>query len=270
MSYILDALKKAEKERRQNAASELLAGSDAFSREPVKRLVWPYLLLVALLINAGLFLWLFGPWNSKRPVPIAPQAQSDRAASSVEKVKERFDIGRVTSLPPSPVASEINRVEARKNEERSRTAKASPSAKTDNSLRSGRTMPDLRGKISERAKPDGVQEKAGNSRSAARPAAPDNQISADHKQAGNTLTPRGTKVYEMNELPQSVLSSLPNLSLSLHLYYADPSSRLISVKGRTLREGQELTPGLKLEEINPDGAVFIFQNYRFQVGLNTK
>jgi general secretion pathway protein B len=74
----------------------------------------------------------------------------------------------------------------------------------------------------------------------------------------------------MNELPQSVLSSLPKLSLSLHLYYADPSSRLISVKGRTLREGQELAAGLKLEEINPDGAVFSFQNYRFQIGLTAK
>lgn len=270
MSYILDALKKAEKERRRNVASELLTGSDAVSREPVKRSMWPYLLLVVLLINAGLFLWLFGPWNSKRPVPVAPQAERDRAASSVEIVKERFDVGRVTSLPSSPAASEINRLEARKNEGKSRTAKASPSAKTDKSLRSVRTVPDQSGKISERAKPDEVQEKAGTARSAARPATPDNQISADQKQAGKTVIPGGTKVYDMNELPQSVLSSLPNLSLSLHLYYADPSSRLISVKGRTLREGQELTAGLKLEEINPDGAVFSFQNYRFQVGLSAK
>jgi len=270
MSYILDALKKAEKERRRNAASELLTGGDTVSREPVKRAMWPYLLFIALLINAGLFLWLFGPWNSKRPVPIAPLTERDRAASSVEIVKERFDAGRVTSLPSSPVASEINRLEARKNEEKSRTVKTSPSAKTDNSLLSVGTMPDQDGRTSKRAKPDAELEKAGTSRSAARPSPPDNQISADQKQAGKTLVPGRTKVYKMNELPQSVLSGLPNLSLSLHLYYADPSSRLISIKGRTLREGQELTAGLKLEEINPDGAVFSFQNYRFQVGLDTK
>lgn len=270
MSYILDALKKAEKERRRNAASELLTGSDAVSREPVKRSMWPYLLLVALLINAGLFLWLFGPWNAKRPAPVLQQVEKDRSPSSVEIVKERFDIGQVTTLPPSPVASESNRLEARKNEGKSRTAKASPPAKTGNSFRSVRTTPDQSGRISERAKPDAVQERAGTSGPAARPAPPDNQISADQKQASKTVIPGRTKVYRMNELPQSVLSGLPNLSLSLHLYHADPSSRLISVKGRALREGQELTAGLKLEEINPDGAVFSFQNYRFQVWLNTK
>lgn len=271
MSYILDALKKAEKERqRNNAVSELLTGSDTVSREQNKRALRHYLLLFVLLLNAGLFFWLFGPWNSKRPVPVQEQAEKTRTTTSSQIVRERSDVGPPTSLPPVLAKSESSRLEVRKPEQQSQTAQVSASAKTEGSLRHAETKAVLDMKVPASAKPGAVKEKTGTARAVAKQVPPEDRISSDQTQVSKAGIPGGDKVYKMNELPQSILSSLPSLSLSLHLYNADPSSRLISVKGRTLHEGQELTAGLKLEAINPEGAVFSFQNYRFQVGLNSQ
>jgi hypothetical protein len=54
MSYILDALKKSEKEHQQGTVPDLMTVQDVMVQEPTKRPLLPYLLLVALLLNAAL------------------------------------------------------------------------------------------------------------------------------------------------------------------------------------------------------------------------
>jgi hypothetical protein len=55
--------------------------------------------------------------------------------------------------------------------------------------------------------------------------------------------------------------------VSAHYYSAEPRSRFIRVNDQALREGQTGAAGLKLEKITPDGAVFSYQGYRFQMGI---
>src|SRR3989304_1233253 len=74
MSYILDALKKSEKERRHGTVPDLLTVQDILVQEPKKRLLWPYFLLIALLLNAGLFMWWLNPWQSKKPKVVVQSA----------------------------------------------------------------------------------------------------------------------------------------------------------------------------------------------------
>jgi general secretion pathway protein B len=66
MSYILDALKKSEKERQQGTVPDFMTVQDAMVQEHKKRLL-PYLLIVSLLINSALFVWWLVPWQSKKP-----------------------------------------------------------------------------------------------------------------------------------------------------------------------------------------------------------
>lgn len=67
MSYILDALKKAEKERQQGRVPDLQAVHGPPADQAGRRRAWPALVLVALLVNAGLLLWWFAPWRPPEP-----------------------------------------------------------------------------------------------------------------------------------------------------------------------------------------------------------
>jgi general secretion pathway protein B len=64
MSYILDALKKSEKDRRRGTVPDLLTIQEVTLQKKIKRHLWPYLLAFALILNAGLFIWWLKPWKT--------------------------------------------------------------------------------------------------------------------------------------------------------------------------------------------------------------
>lgn len=47
----------------------------------------------------------------------------------------------------------------------------------------------------------------------------------------------------------------PNITITVHAYSPDPAERLAGINGKLLREGQEISPGLKLERITMDGVI---------------
>jgi general secretion pathway protein B len=67
MSYILDALKKSEKERQRGTVPDILANQESLLHEQKKRPLLLYLLLAAILFNIVLLVWLLNPWQSKKP-----------------------------------------------------------------------------------------------------------------------------------------------------------------------------------------------------------
>ena len=77
--------------------------------------------------------------------------------------------------------------------------------------------------------------------------------------------PQATEPISFWELPQSVRDSLPELRITV-LVYADRSEdRFLLMAGRRLFERDEFEPGIVLDEIRRDGAVFLYRNYRFLV-----
>lgn len=80
-------------------------------------------------------------------------------------------------------------------------------------------------------------------------------------------TLRNTKIIGMDELPLSVRQKLPDLSISGHFYDSRPSGRVVTVGGRILHEGAAAAPGVTLERITPDGAVFSCDGLRFHKGV---
>jgi hypothetical protein len=75
------------------------------------------------------------------------------------------------------------------------------------------------------------------------------------------------RVINMSELPLSVRQRLPDLTVSGHFYNSRPSSRIVTLSGRTLHEGDAAAPGIKIERITTDGVVFSFEGYSFQRGI---
>ena len=76
------------------------------------------------------------------------------------------------------------------------------------------------------------------------------------------------RVLGLNELPPSVRNSLPAFRVSGHAYSPDPALRVTRINDQILQEGHSLAPGLRVEEIIPEGVVLSYQGYRFEVGIN--
>ena len=75
------------------------------------------------------------------------------------------------------------------------------------------------------------------------------------------------KVYSLDDLPPSVRQDLPAIAISGHSYSVDPSLRIVLINGSTMREGQFVTGGLRLEQITSDGVILSYQGYRLRKGV---
>ena len=74
-------------------------------------------------------------------------------------------------------------------------------------------------------------------------------------------------VVALAELPLALQQELPPMTISVHAYSGRPADRLVGINNRMLREGDELVPGLRLEQITPEGMVFGYKGYSFRRGV---
>lgn len=80
-------------------------------------------------------------------------------------------------------------------------------------------------------------------------------------------TPASQRVPLLSELPDDVRRQVPALKLGGLVYSAAPASRMLIVNGDIQREGSTVAPGLTLEHIKPKAAVFSLRGQRFEVQL---
>ena len=268
MSYILDALKKSEKERQRGSVPDVLTPQDAADGQKGKRGLLPYLVLGVLILNAGLLAgWLIGSpkkpqtaaqsvtpqqvqTNAPKPANDTHTARASLEASSVEFVRT----GNSVTLP----AEERPAAHAETTAKRE-TLNPPPAVHQEQAQGTGSDQ--KKGK-EDRLSPPSVPKETRE----ARPAAPQ-QTAVKPQPVEHIEPPIRNRIYGLKELPASLQQNLPDFSISTHLYAADTTSRMVRINGQMLREGQHLSADLKLEEIIPDGVIFSFQNYRFRVGL---
>ena len=97
--------------------------------------------------------------------------------------------------------------------------------------------------------------------------APPPPFAAEHAPASAAHTPADAapvKVLAWAELPTAIQQELPALNITVHAYSARPADRMVGINNSMLREGASIAPGLKLDEITPDGMVFSYKGYRFK------
>jgi general secretion pathway protein B len=70
-------------------------------------------------------------------------------------------------------------------------------------------------------------------------------------------------VPTLRDLPLDVQLKVPKMSFSVFVYAQKPADRMVIIDGHTRREGDEVSSGLRLEEITREGAVFSFKGHRF-------
>lgn len=77
--------------------------------------------------------------------------------------------------------------------------------------------------------------------------------------------PADGRVVGFADLPPAVKAELAGLQISGHVWSVEPSLRLLTIQDRLVHEGAEAAPGVRLEEITEQGAVFVYRGWRFRI-----
>jgi general secretion pathway protein B len=262
MSYILDALKKSDKERKRGSIPDIMTVQDIQMPGIKKRPLWILLILVVLLLNAVVLIWVF-PWNSKKPQTVSGPA-SDRKIIANSQNTSSHELSKSENTKVSTIHEGKTK--------KTKLADTKISSDKKNALRQSKKVNagnDVRKDIKE--KPKAMPEtKITREASSATPPRKEEagDTASETKPDDNHLPPPlPNKIYHMSELPQSLQQKLPAFAISTFLYSEDRGSRSVRINGQMMREGQYLSAGLKLEEIMQNGMIFSYQNYRFQVNL---
>jgi general secretion pathway protein B len=246
MSYILEALKKAQAERQLGNAPTIHApqpvqvnaatGGAAANRKPLLLGLGAGALVV--LVGAAL-MWRHAPAPAPDTQKVAQTAQP--ATPSASGATSATLAVRAPDLPsPPPVAPRVAGTHA---------APVAPAA-----------VPAPRARV------------AG---SAGVPAAP---VAAVQPQPQPQLAPQGGQHQApaaaaapedslplVQQLPEQIRSQIPRMSFGGYMYSANPADRLILVDNALRHEGEEVAPGLVLEKLMPKAAVMNFRGIRYRV-----
>lgn len=74
-------------------------------------------------------------------------------------------------------------------------------------------------------------------------------------------------ILEIGELPDDVRNTLPAMTFSFHVYSANPQQRTIIINNRRMREGEEVSAGVQLQQITEDGVVLLHAGHRIHIGV---
>lgn len=246
MSYILDALKKAEAERHIGQIPGLHVQPAAALPSPAapKHSNKAVLTLAAVLLGAGGVLAWLQPWQSQptqsgntavaQPQALAPDNAPITPAAAAPVPAPQIVAISPPPEPPKPVVRDAPKPRTAATPPPPDTKKAGPAAD----------------KASSRA--------TQTASAAARPAA-DNDL-----KLSTALTPEAG-VSSPAELPEQIRRELPSLAIGGYIYSDNPRERQLLVNKRLLHEGAEAAPGVKLEKMLPNAAVFTYKGYRYRL-----
>lgn len=243
MSFILDALRKSDKKRPVGSVPDLQTDHLGPPPKP-RRSLTPVLMVLALalLVNAGLLLWWWQPWQATEEPALAAMTQ--------DSVPGGGEVARMAEPVPAP-------------EEPVAVSASAPAVPVPPGAPPLFALPDTP-----------PQETAPVQRTVifvdesaeTLAAAPPRQIPQPPAASpAQELELFMADIPLLEDLPATVRAGLPDMSFSLHYYTVNPAERLVRINGRLLREGQMLGEGLVLEEITPGGAVFEHRGLLFEV-----
>ncbi|HUO83462.1 MAG TPA: general secretion pathway protein GspB [Gammaproteobacteria bacterium] len=224
MSFILDALKKSEIERQEQAGPSVSHVREA--RSEGRRPVW--IAAIAALLAINILVITFFAFRNDGGARVSPDAVAPPAPRADDRAPEP---------PPSRPATvaESAALPGASREVRPLEAEVVPPA-TEVQPPAARPAP-------------GAGATAGPS-----PGAP----------AVTAAAPDDTELLpSFNELVVAGRLALPPLHLDIHVYNDAPASRFVFIDGRKYREGERLTAGPQVERITKAGVVLSHQNERF-------
>lgn len=247
MSFILEALKRVERER--EAAGQPRLGAVQRLRAP-RRFVWPWVLCIALAVNAGVV------WTLWHPVP--PTADG---------------VGPPMT-PPSPAAVAGDQVGPKTAEARHRIA--TPEAldqpygdqphsrrKSDPVRPRGETAPSPLG-APPRPRDEEPRTPSPEPTVAAEPSPSEPAAARGKPQPADPAPPTAVRnvLPLWMQMPAEWRAAVPDLAINLMAYSQDPSERLVYIKGLRYTEGELVEGKLTIEKITREGVILSYQGRR--------
>jgi general secretion pathway protein B len=234
VSYILDALRKAERERNLGQVPTL--DGLPVDSTPVRRRFWPWILGVALIANAIIVALVFlyprneipSPRSRTAPLPAAETAEAEQDLGVIPDPAVPAESTPVPTVPP-----------------------AAPSPDPSTTVAPGSPEEEVLEAIAQDAAPPPEEE-------VIEAAPPEETISAPEDDQD---------VPWLRDMPPEFRRSLPEFRIDAHLYSDDESRRFVMINLRKYREGERLNEGPQLEAVLPDGVLLSWQGQRFRYPL---
>lgn len=275
MSYILDALRRAEAERGRGAVPGLhtpavpAPGAPSMA-EPARRGALPWLpVLAAGLavagVAAGAAWWLAHrtavPAEPVRVVaapvsqPVTPAAATAPAPTPPAALQpaEQPARARVASAAPAPLPAPAPAPAVRPERVAPVTVPATAAAAA-----APAPLP------AERAASAPLSRASAAAAATARLLPPANGAATPGAPAVAAAA-EAPPIVAQRDLPPSLREQLPAMQFSGATYSANPAYRMAIVNGQVLHEGDQAAPGVVLEKIEPSRTVWAFRGYRYAV-----
>ena len=266
MSYILDALRRAdaERERERGAVPGLHAQpmlAAAMEPDPPSRAWWIAGSAAAGLVLALLAGWGVWAWQGESPrvlVAAAPAAALPAAAlpsraplaapGVVSTPGDTLTTPVGPATPPTPVPRVMASAPAA-------PVPASPPASRDAAVAAeAPASPAVRVPVP-RTPPRRTALEAGHAPAPAAASAPSRPASAE------------ARVPTLSELPEALRRELPTLTFGGAMHSPDAGSRMLIVNGQVFHEGEKVAPELWLEQIKLKDAVLRYKGQRYSVSF---
>lgn len=247
MSYILDALKRADAERERGAVPGLHAQQNtALAPTPLRNArtrLWLIsgTVLVLSAISAGLWLWSAQTHEASLP------------AVQLAMVPPLVNVPTTTPAPaPAPTPTPTPAPTPAPTLPAAGVAPSTPAS----------TPPALAVATAPPAAAT-VPAPAPTHKPAVSGAAP--KVAAPTPPSAAPAPPAAAEVPLLSELPEDFRRQLPALAITGAVYAQTPAQRLLLVNNQVLNQGSLAAPELTLEEIRPRSSVFNFRGTRFRL-----
>ena len=266
MSYILDALRRADAERSRGAVPGLHDQNVPGDGEPAARnyspLIWAAAVAGALVVAGVVLLW--APWRANPPGDPAPLGQAPQLGPPGRDNLPLAAQGETPPARPGGIAPAALPVEP--------PMGRGPGGGPPRGQAPGPYPP-----------PPGAAPTFANGVPPGRVASPDPRAAVpgfaaaasalvEHygpppaQQPVATAAPAAASaVPNINELPPGVRSQLPRLAVGGAIYSESPSARMVILNGQVWHEGEKPAADTVLEQIRLKSAVLNFRGQRYEI-----
>lgn len=277
MSYILDALRKSESDRYQEKLPELGGAAPIWLRKKKKNAVWPWIIAIALLINAVVLAYLFWP---RQPSAVQTVADNLTLAAPVQPVTPSVQASTTPSADAVPAAPQSPAKQAMPVSTETRSVQQPLFEQAQPAFVRQPLAPlpdeDLAGSEPEEEVIIGPGYQVRPSSDAPVVAEPveassDEMTMAPVSEAESApvefeSAPEETPddIPQIEDLTAAEQQMIPALKFSSHIYSSNPESRRIVINQRYLREGQSVQ-GIRVVEITEEGVVLGVSGMVFRI-----
>jgi general secretion pathway protein B len=274
MSYILEALRKADAERERGTVPDLHAQPQPGAPIPdevdaQRGARWLGPLLGGGLVLAGALAWHWMQREAAVNPAAAPAATPKLEAAAVSVAAAPVAVTAVPATPPEPMPAASASVAAPAAASPTQPASAEPAAAAKaQPLQRTLPSPPMQGRSeARRTQTPAPREAAAPLPAAAKPAKTTEPADVGKGTGKAEALAPAAPLPVLSGLPEDLRRQVPPLAVGGSMYSSQPERRMVILNGQVFQEGAALAPELVLEQIRPKSAVLSIRGQRFELPL---